>query len=177
MWAPHRPPGWQSAKDACRRVMVALPLEPSRLGSKSLPAAFQPLMFSNTPRLPRSGPASTASQPGVARWPTTNTGPGSRDRTVNRAVIMHHLTGRRQLRAVLGDPVEPEAAPEGRNEPESAPESVRVTELRAVLQALMRLYSCAQARCAARAISKGQHSRTNEFTSPETGVAISKGQH
>ena len=52
------------AKDACRRVMVVLPLEPSRLGSKSLPAAFQPLMFSNTPRLPRSGPASTASQPG-----------------------------------------------------------------------------------------------------------------
>ena len=40
-----------------------------------------------------------------------------------------------ELRAVLGDPVEPEAAPEGRNEPESAPESVRVTELRAELSA------------------------------------------
>ena len=56
-----------SADEEDEEAAAIASCEPSRLGSKSLPAAFQPLMFSNTPRLPSSGPASTASQPGVAR--------------------------------------------------------------------------------------------------------------
>ena len=51
------------AKDLCKRMIVALPLEPSRLGSKSFPAAFQPLVFSDTPRLPRSGPPARRASP------------------------------------------------------------------------------------------------------------------